>query len=204
MYKAFSRGLLGSNTYLVYDEGSREAMIVDLGNPPFEVQAAVRELGLNVKYLVLTHAHYDHADYIDKYKTEFPEARVVAHESEIAVMTDSEANVSLYFGAPKSYGYPDKAVKEGDVLTLGSLEYRVLHTPGHTPGSICLYSCSEGLMLTGDTLFEAGRGRCDLKYGSELDMARSLKRLFAMDASIVFLSGHGGASTIGREAGRVF
>ena len=204
MYKIFSRGLLGSNSYLVYDGESREAMIVDLGNPPSVIQAAVREHGLDVKYVVLTHAHFDHADYIDKYKAAFPGARIVAHEKEIAVMTDSEANVSLYFGTPKSYGYPDLAVKEGDVLTLGSLNYRVLHTPGHTPGSICLYSADESLMLTGDTLFEAGRGRCDLKYGSEYDMAKSLQRLFSMDAGIVFLSGHGGVSTIGRESGRVF
>ena len=204
MYKTFSRGLLGSNSHLVYDEKSREAMIVDLGNPPSEILAAVRELSLNVKYLVLTHAHFDHADYIEKYKLTFPEARVVAHESEVAVMTDFEANVSLYFGTPKNYGYPDKAVKEGDIIALGSAEYRVLHTPGHTPGSICLYSREQRLMLTGDTLFEAGRGRCDLKYGSENDMARSLKRLLAMDGDIVFLPGHGGASTIGREIGRVF
>lgn len=204
MYKIFSRGLLGSNTYLVYDEDSREAMVVDLGNPPTEILASALELNLNVKYLVLTHAHYDHADYIDKYKSAFPEALTVAHESETVVMTDAEANVSLYFGTPKSYGYPDKAVKEGDILALGTLEFRVLHTPGHTPGSICLYAAKRGLMLTGDTLFEAGRGRCDLKYGSEHDMSLSLKRLFKMDGRTVFLSGHGGVSTIGREVGRVF
>lgn len=204
MYKMFSRGLLGSNTYLVYDEVSREGMIVDLGNPTDEIIRTVSELGITVKYLVLTHAHYDHADYIDKYKATFPEARVVAHEREVSVMTDSEANVSLYFGAPKSYGYPDLTVKDADVLCLGALEFRVIHTPGHTPGSICLYCRERGVMLTGDTLFEGGRGRCDFKYGSELDMSASLNRLFKMDKDIVFLSGHGGASTIGRERGRVF
>ena len=204
MHKIFSRGLLGSNTYLVYDDDSREAMIVDLGNPPSEVVAVAKDMHLEVRYLVLTHAHFDHAEYIEKYRQAFPLARVVAHEREVAVMVNGEANVSIYFGEPKDYGYPDMTVRHGETITLGYLKFRVIHTPGHTPGSICLYSLTEGVMYTGDTLFRGGRGRCDVKYGSEWEMADSLKRLFAMDDNIVFFPGHSVSSTIGRERERVF
>ena len=203
MYKCFSSGLLGSNTYVVFGEGN-ECMIVDVGNPVAEILKFIREKGLSVGYIVLTHAHYDHADYLSEYKTAFPDAILVAHESEVKVMTDCEANVSMYFGMPKSYGYPDKTVRDGDVISVCGTEYRVLHTPGHTPGSICLYSAADKLMLTGDTLFQCGRGRCDFKYGSEVDMAASLRRLFEMDSDITFLSGHGMPSTLGEECGRVF
>lgn len=203
MYKCFSSGLLGSNTYVVWGEGA-ECMIVDAGNPIGPIAKFVAENGFSVSYIILTHAHYDHADFIDEYKAAFPSAKVVAHESEVRVMNDVEANVSMYFGAPRSYGYPDKTVKEGDVLSVGGDKYCVLHTPGHTPGSICLYCADKLLMLTGDTLFQCGRGRCDFKYGSEADMAASLRRLFGMSPDITFLSGHGMPSTIGRERGRVF
>ncbi len=203
MYKCFSSGLLGSNTYVVYNDGG-ECMVIDTGNPLGPVAKFIKEKGLKVIYIVLTHAHYDHVDFLDEYKAAFSDAVIVAHESEAQVMTDSEANVSIYFGSPRSYGYPDKTVRDGDVISVGGEEYRVLHTPGHTPGSICLYSANEEMMFTGDTLFRCGRGRCDFKYGSEADMAKSLKRLFGMNPEIVFLSGHGMPSTLGEECGRVF
>ena len=203
MYKTYSSGLLSSNTYVVCDDGSHTAMIVDCGNPVRNIRQFCEDGGLNVKYIVLTHSHYDHANFLPEYKEAFPSAEVVCHEREVALMNDSEANVSLYFGTPTSYGYPDKTVREGDVLTLGDSEYRVLSTPGHTPGSICLYNKDEKLMLTGDTLFEHGWGRCDFKYGSEADMYSSLKRLLSMDADITFLAGHGGESKIGREKGMI-
>lgn len=204
MYRVFSRGLLGSNTYLAYDEASREAMIIDCGNAVREVRALVREAALTVKYIVLTHAHYDHAEFFADYRAAFPEAEALAHASEVALMNDAEANVSLYFGAPRLYGYPDRTLKDGDVLRLGDVEYRVISTPGHTPGSICLYSAAEGVMFTGDTLFCAGRGRCDFKFGSEDAMRSSLARLFAMDGEITVLSGHGAPTKIAAERGRVF
>lgn len=204
MYKVFSSGLLGSNSYIVWDEASREAMIVDLGNPPSQILKFARENSLTVKYLVLTHAHFDHAHFTDEFREKFPEARLLLHKEEIKVMVDPEANVSGYFGTDESYGYPDTELSEGDEIRLGETVFRVLHTPGHTPGSICLYSKADALMLTGDTLFMGGRGRCDFKYGSEEDMEKSLRRLLSMDGDTVFLSGHGYSSKIADERGRVF
>lgn len=203
MYKTFNRGLLGSNTYVVYDSASREAMIIDCGNMPGEIVDFVTREDLRVKYIVLTHAHYDHAQGLLDYKKAFPGALVAAHADEAELMNDPEANVSLYVGRPACYGEADIALEDGSVLTLGEAKYEIIHTPGHTPGSICIYSADEGLMFTGDTLFEGSRGRCDFKYGSIEDMRSSLERLFAMDGATVCLSGHGQKTLIGIERERV-
>lgn len=202
MYKVFSEGILDSNVYVVSDGG--EAMIVDAGAPPALLLQYIEENSLKVKHIVLTHAHYDHAHYLSEYKRVFLDAAICAHEGEIAVMSDPVANVSAFFGLFETYGVPDVSLREGDFISVGTLNYRVLSTPGHTPGSICLYSREERLMLTGDTLFMCGRGRCDFRFGSEEDMSKSLSRLLSMDGDIVFLPGHGEASRIKDERGRVF
>ena len=201
MYKTFPRGLLGSNTYLVYDESGLEGAIIDCGNEPREPLAKARELGVKIKYIILTHGHYDHAEFVEEYARLLPEAVVIAHEDEVAVLIDSEANVSAYFGTPRRYMRPHRTVRGGDRLTIGSTEYEVISTPGHTPGSICLYSVSEGVMLTGDTLFCRGYGRTDFKYGSDIDMIASLRRLSRLPAEVTVLSGHGGPTTVGDELG---
>ena len=199
MYKTFYRGLLGSNTYLVYDESSLAGAIIDCGNQPREPLAKAQELGVKIKYIILTHGHYDHAEYVEEYARLLPEAQVVAHEAEIAVLTDFEANVSAYFGTPRRYMPPHRTVKGGDRLTLGASEYEVVSTPGHTPGSICLYSVGDGVMFTGDTLFARGYGRTDFKYGSDVDLVSSLRRLSRLPAEVIVLPGHGGPTTVGDE-----
>ena len=204
MYKLLSRGLLGSNTYLAYDAATREAMVIDCGNPVREVRELVAREALTVKYIVLTHAHYDHADLFAEYRAAFPEARALSHAAELPLMNDTEANVSVYFGTSRFYGYPDGELKDGERLYLGEVGYRVISTPGHTPGSICIFCEAEGVMFTGDTLFAAGRGRCDFKFGSEEQIHRSLARLLAMDGEITVLPGHGPATKIAAERGRVF
>ncbi len=204
MYKCFSSGLLNSNVYLVWDENSREAMIVDAGCRVGEISEFVSKNELTVKYIVLTHAHYDHAHFVGEYKNHFAGASLCAHAREVPVFSDHEANVSIYFGTPTSYELPDKKLVEGNILELGDTAFKVLSTPGHTPGSICLYCEKEKLMLTGDTLFMYGRGRTDFKYGSESDIQDSLKRLLSMDGDILFLSGHGAPSYIKNERSRVW
>ena len=199
MYKTFTRGLLGSNTYLVYDEDSLEGAIIDCGNPPCEPLNVAKELGVKIKYVILTHGHYDHAEFVEEYARLLPDARVVAHEAENVVLSDFEANVSQFFGTPRRYMRPDMTVKGGDRLMLGDTEYEVISTPGHTPGSICLYSVADGVAFTGDTLFCRGYGRTDFKYGSDLEMIASLRRLSKLPGEVIVLSGHGGATTVGNE-----
>ena len=204
LYKTFSSGLLSSNTHIVYDRESREALLADCGNDLTAPRLFILENDLKLKYILLTHGHYDHAHFIEDYIAEFPEAVYVAHADEAVLLTDSYANVSVYFGTPRKYPLPTRSVREGDRLRLGDCELAVISTPGHTPGSMCLYSCEDRLMLTGDTLFKGGRGRTDLTFGDEEAMQHSLRRLLSMDSDITFLSGHGDASVIGDERGRIF
>lgn len=199
MIKTFSDGLLGSNTHLFYDENSDEGMIIDCGNDPKEVNLFCMQKGIKVKYVVLSHGHYDHAHYFAEYKNTFKSAITVCHKDEVPVLTNGMANVSMLFGASETYPKPDKTVTEGDELTVGEYVFKVLHTPGHTPGGICLYCEKEKLMFTGDTLFYGGVGRTDFMYGDYDAMLCSLQRLIEMDGDIEFYSGHGIAGKIKNE-----
>ncbi len=201
-YKTFGGGFRGSNTYLVWESDSRLAMVIDCGNPAIQLLHFAQEKKLTIKYLVLTHGHYDHVNKIEEYRAHFPGADIVSHSEEARVLLDPEANVSTLFRDPGVYPTADIAVREGELLSLGNVEFEVLSTPGHTPGSICLYCKGERLMFTGDTLFAEGWGRTDFKYGDDTEMHKSLTRLLSMDGEIVFLAGHGSPSTIAARRSR--
>ena len=197
--KTFTGGGLHSNGYLVYDKEALLGVVVDMGTPYGPIAAFCEEKGISITALILTHGHYDHIAYIDQYLGALPGAEYIAHEDEVKVITDRVANVSDLFGDPKSFPKPKKTVGEGDKIAVGGGALRVLSTPGHTPGSICLYAEDEGFMLTGDTLFVGNRGRTDFKYGDDKKIQESLIRLFSMDKDIFILPGHGGGASIERS-----
>lgn len=201
---SFSCGILSSNTHIAWDGNSLEGMIVDCGVEATLIKDFTEKNGIKVKYIVLTHGHFDHCEYLEEYISAFPNASVVCHRAELEVLYDIEANLSFWGNAPREYKADYTLVSEGDVLTLGTLpdtcmNFKVLHTPGHTPGSICLLEEKCKIMFTGDTLFKGSYGRVDLKYGSFSHMRSSLKRLFSLDENITFFSGHYEKSTIGQE-----
>ena len=194
MIKAFNTGLLGSNVHIFYAESTKEAMIVDCGAPLSHVLPFVKETDLDIKYIVLTHGHYDHVHYIGDYASAFPNAEIICHKNELKILHDSEANVSELVGEPTVYDEQFVTVTEGDTITVGNHIFKIIHAPGHTPGCICLYCEKEKLMFTGDVLFDGAIGRTDFKYGSMTDMRASLLRLLSMDGEISFYSGHYGPS----------
>ncbi len=198
MIKRFSGGLLDSNTYVVYCEKTKNAIIVDCGCEVNKVIEYVTENRLTVKYVILTHGHYDHAEYTEKYLSSFPNAPLVCHEDEKQVLSDPDGNLSSFFGMAKKYPLPALTVKDGDVITLSDdMAFTVIHAPGHTSGCICLLDEKNKLMLTGDVLFENSYGRVDFKYGDPSKMVTSLERLLKLDPEITFFSGHYGHSKIG-------
>ena len=205
MIKTVSNGLLGSNTYIVSNDKSNRAMIIDCGTDPSYAVSYVRDKELSVEYIVLTHGHFDHVDRIDKFVSAFPNAKIVCHEDEIKVLIDPEGNLSTLISSSKSYNYPYVTVSDGDVITLKAddsaynMDFKIIHSPGHTPGSMCLLCERDKIMFTGDVLFAQGYGRVDFKYGSYSHMISSLKYLLSLDPDITFYAGHGRQSTIGQE-----
>ena len=186
--KAFE-GLLESNTYLVYSN-TGSAMIIDAGADTDEIKGFVMANGLDVKHIVLTHGHFDHADFIDDYMLMFPKARVYCHEKELVVMKSSEANVSQLTGRPRVYDYSFVLLKDNDTISLDDFKFKVLNYPGHTPGSICLLCENEKIMFTGDVLFASSYGRTDFLYGSSRDMMDSLRSISKLDKEITIYPGH--------------
>ncbi|MBO5212716.1 MAG: MBL fold metallo-hydrolase [Clostridia bacterium] len=196
MIKVFSSGLLDSNTYVVWSK-SGHAMVVDCGNPPEKIIKFIENERLCVDYIVLTHAHYDHIAYIDEYAKAYPEAKLVCHKDELCVINDSEGNLSSYFNAARSYVHDYYLVNEDEIISLKdeksgrSVDFRIIHAPGHTIGCICLFNEEEKIMLTGDVLFANGYGRTDLKYADPQKMRLTLYRLIPMLKGITIYPGHG-------------
>jgi hydroxyacylglutathione hydrolase len=193
-YKRIVGGPLASNTYIVY-EGD-EAFIVDAGVEPDKVLKAIRELGVKVKFIVLTHGHFDHVFYISRLMDSLG-ARAYIHQADITVMRRSSIYGEQFYKEKFVEPASIETVSDNDKLNLSNKDARIIHTPGHSPGSICIHI--ENLLFTGDTLFRGTIGRTDLPGGSEELMAQSLRKIAELPQSTRVLPGHGHESTIGYE-----
>lgn len=189
-------GPVGTNVYVLADESTHEAIAIDTAIPSLDwITGELVERGWTLKLIVSTHGHWDHIG---------DNAAVVAHTgASIAVHPlDRERLVHpqpLFapFEIPPSVPAVDLA--EGGTVRFGGLRLDVIHTPGHTEGSVCLLGRDDGFLLSGDTLFANGWGRTDLPGGSEEQLAASLARLAGYEDVLRVLPGHGPATTIGRE-----
>lgn len=186
-----------THTYLVYDEPSREAWVIDAPlNTADAVLQRVETLGLTLTRMVLTHGHFDHLMDVERYAA--AGVPVAAHAADRALL---EAPQTSMFGLP--YPMPkfaiDEKLTEGQRLSLGENEFEVRHTPGHAPGHVILYSPAADLILGGDLLFHQGFGRIDLPGANPLHMADSLERLLTLPDHTLVHPGHGQEITIGSE-----
>src|SRR3954447_14570283 len=192
-------GVLQCNCSIFGDEQSREGLVVDPGDEIESILAAVRKHGLTVKAIVITHAHIDHIGGAQKLKaaTGAP-VYMNPNDAELQAMLDVQAG---WLGMrPPEPVEIDSAAKDGDRLTVGIIEVDVLHTPGHTQGSICLWMPTEGTLVAGDTLFRDSIGRTDLPGGDGRQILRSIhEKLLALPEETVVVPGHGPTTTIGRE-----
>jgi hydroxyacylglutathione hydrolase len=192
-------GMLRCNCSVLGDETTREAIVVDPGDNVEEIAAILAKHGLTAKMIVITHAHIDHIGGADKLRA-MTGAPVYMNESD-QTLSDQLAMQAAWLDmeTPKNPGI-DTPAREGDILCAGSISAGVLHTPGHTPGSISLYIPLEKKVLAGDTLFAGSIGRTDLPGGDSAAIARSIRRkLYTLPEETVVVPGHGELTTIGKE-----
>lgn len=193
----FVIGPLQSNCYLVVDEASSRAVVIDPGMESGEVLETVRRKRLRLESVIVTHGHFDHVFSSALFKAETG-AGVVMHPDDLPLLSEVP-ETARFFGVKASLPpQPDRLVREGDTIPVGGLSLRVLETPGHTPGSISL--CADDAVFVGDALFAGSVGRTDLRGGSLETLLRSIhgKLLTLPDRTVVY-AGHGPATSIGVE-----
>ena len=186
--KVMQVGQLGTNCYLLEDEETRTAAVVDPGGEGARILAQLKADGMELKLILLTHAHFDHTGGVAELCAALPRVPVYLHPADAALVG---GDVFPAVGAETT------PYQDGDVVKLGKMDIEVLHTPGHSPGSVTLKV--EDVLFTGDTLFAGSCGRTDLRGGSYEQIMQSLKRLGELKGDFHVCPGHEATSTLERE-----
>ncbi|MBQ1690054.1 MAG: MBL fold metallo-hydrolase [Firmicutes bacterium] len=194
----YTTGPISVNTFVVYDEETKDCFILDPGGYKQEIVDKIRELELRPSYIILTHGHGDHIGGIARLKQEFPDIKVVANKNEVELLEDPSKNDSLeMFGRALSVT-PDILTDDMDTMKVGNMELLFIFTPGHTPGGQSILV--DGHLFAGDTLFRFSVGRTDFWGGSFPQLKKSIvEKLFTLPDDTVVLPGHMGFTTIGEE-----
>ncbi len=192
-----SVGAFQANCYVLGCERTGEGLVIDPGAESSRVIALIEHMGVNVVAIVNTHAHVDHIGANEDVKNATG-AGLMIHEADACFLNDSSRNLTLLSPISSKPGEPDRLLLEGDTVQVGDIVLKVIHTPGHTPGGICLYA--EGILFTGDTLFAGSVGRTDLPGGDFKALMNSIEtKIMVLPEETQVYPGHGPSTTIGRE-----
>ncbi len=196
--KCVQTGSLGVNTYYVRDEETNKGFIVDPGGFNQRLVNIINEDVCEIEYIILTHGHGDHIGGVSEFQTLFPKAKLVASVFEKEFLATASLNMSMDCCGKDIGLEADIWVKDGDVLKVGNMDLKMISTPGHTPGGMCILV--DKILFSGDTLFQQSIGRTDFPGGSFSQLSNSIKnKLFTLPEDVVVYPGHMGSTTIGVE-----
>ena len=192
-------GELKANCYLVWDEGSREGMVIDPGDEGEFISEEIMREQIEIKAIFLTHGHFDHVQAVLEVKLNY-QALILMNKNDETIYIESGKSREYWTGQ-KGLPMPkvDQWVKNGDLIKFGEEVFKVIEVPGHTPGSVCLYSEKRGVLFSGDVLFKNGIGRVDFSYSDPEAMRTSLIRLSRLPKETKVMPGHGEETSIGDE-----
>jgi hydroxyacylglutathione hydrolase len=190
-------GAIETNCYIVYDEETKECAVIDPGAEAEKIIHLIHQKDLKPIMIINTHGHVDHVgankDLIDEYSVP-----LLIHSADSPMLDKVEQMELSFFLGAKDSPPPDKFLVEGEKVEIGSVQLKIIHTPGHSPGSVSLLG--DGLLFSGDTLFWGGVGRTDLPGGSWNELVRSIKeKILTLPEETLVLPGHGPKTTVGQE-----
>jgi glyoxylase-like metal-dependent hydrolase (beta-lactamase superfamily II) len=196
----YTLGPFDTNCYVVQPRGHAGCWIIDASFEPASLIEGVKTRGAAPELLLLTHAHVDHIAGVDQVRRAFPGIPVLLHEAEADWMGDPMLNLSEFGGQRVSIRPADGSLEDGQTLTLGPTSWRVLHTPGHSPGGVAFYNAASDVVVSGDALFAGSIGRTDFPGSDFATLEQSIRRkLYTLPGQTRVLPGHGPPTTIGRE-----
>ena len=191
-------GLL-TNAYIICDEETKDAMVIDPGGEPEKIAEVIDILGANLKYILITHCHADHIGGISELK-KLKGGKILISRDDSEGLYNEDINLAYYIHSENPELEADSRLDNNDLIHVGNIEFKVIATPGHTKGGICLYSEKEGLVFTGDTLFSGTWGRTDLPTGSFEEIVTSItEKLMTLPDETVVYPGHGKITMIQDE-----
>lgn len=205
-FKRFSVGMLETNGYVLYDEDTLKACVIDPGDEGKTFIEYIEKNHLKLSAVILTHHHYDHIGAVSQLKKKY-NVPVYIHKKDVIGLSDPTINYSATSSKEKISIQADQTLTDGELINIGNTVLEVVHTPGHTHGSICLKVKNENIIFTGDTIFNVDIGRMDLEDGSEKKMKNSIKnKVNKWSDDVIIYPGHGDFATMKsvREKNREF
>lgn len=189
----------GTNCYIVQDEETKETMVIDPGGDVDKIVEMLNTIHAKVKYILLTHCHGDHIAGVNELKQRVG-GKILIHRLDEEGLRDPNVNLAEYVGLGRVIVQADARLDDGDLIHVGNLEFKILHTPGHTKGGISIYSEEEKLLFSGDTLFRGSWGRTDLPTSSFEDIIKSItEKLMILPEDTIVYPGHGKSTMIKEE-----
>ena len=194
----FVTGIISTNCYLVINEDTKQAVVIDPAACPSYLMSHIKSEGLKIEAILLTHGHFDHIMGIDGFLSEF-DVPVYVHEEDADAMEDPVLNQSSTYTSGYTFGKA-RYLRDRQTLELAGYTFQVIHTPGHTKGGCCYYVASEGVLFSGDTLFQNSVGRTDFVNSSTSDLVHSVReKWFLLPDDTMVYPGHMGETKIGHE-----